>query len=102
MQYAIKGDTDKAMLGDGHQQLASQIAVQITGTWTGTLTFKGSVDGVNRVAIAAMPIGAVSPVTTTTANGIWRLDTSGLKDATIEPTAGMTGTPVVTWQPVVG
>ncbi len=47
------------------------VAFQITGTFTGTITFYGSVDGVTFVAMSVLPIGTATAVTTATAPGIW-------------------------------
>jgi adhesin/invasin len=49
-------------------------AVQVTGTWSGTLTFEGSNDGVN----FSSPTSPAWPATTTTSNGIWQLGVSGM------------------------
>ena len=50
-----------------------EIQVQITGTWSATVSFQGSVDGTNWAATLAYPVGSVNAaaVTTTTANGMW-------------------------------
>ena len=50
-----------------------EIQVQLTGTWTATVSFQGSIDGTNYSTIVAFPNGTVAgtPVTSTTANGQW-------------------------------
>jgi hypothetical protein len=70
--------------------------VQVTGTWTGTLTFEGTVDGTNYVAMAATPGVGGSTVSTTTANGLWRCNIAGLQAVQVRGSAAMTGTAVVT------
>lgn len=70
--------------------------VQVTGTWTGTLTFEGSVDGTTYVAMAATPVVGGSTVSTTTANGLWRCNVAGLQAMQVRGSAAMTGTAVVT------
>jgi hypothetical protein len=49
------------------------VAVQITGTWTGTITFEISLDGgTTWVTQNMLPsTGTQTAVTTTTANGVW-------------------------------
>lgn len=53
------------------------VAIQVTGTWAGTLTFEASIDGTNYVAAGVTPIAGGAVVTTTTANGIWWLQNNG-------------------------
>lgn len=50
-----------------------EMQIQLTGTWTGTVSFQGSVDGATWVATLAYPIGTVNApaVTTTAATGAW-------------------------------
>lgn len=49
------------------------VAIQVTGTWTGTLTFTGSLDGVTFTTVTATNQAAFATGTTTTANGIFGL-----------------------------
>ena len=75
----------------------SVAGIQVTGTWTGTLTFEGSVDGTNFIAIGAKPVATdATPVTTTTGNGIWAVNVAGLSSVRARGTAAITGTAVVT------
>jgi len=53
-------------------------SIQISGTFEGTISFEGSVDGVNYVPIRALD-GAGTPVTSATAAGIFKADCAGLK-----------------------
>jgi hypothetical protein len=71
-------------------------AVQITGTWTGTVTFEGSVDGVNFVAMAATPLIGGATASTATAVGAWRCNLAGLVAMRVRGSAAMTGAAVVT------
>lgn len=75
---------------------AGSAAVQVTGTWTGTISFKVSVDGVNFVAINALPPTSSSAVTTTTSNGVWTIQLGGYSQVQVIATAAWTGTAVVT------
>lgn len=71
-------------------------AIQITGTWSGTITAQGSVDGTNYVsaAIVSVPTGATT--TTTTTNGVWLIGIAGLKSIRLTGTAWTSGTATVT------
>lgn len=53
-----------------------EVAVQLTGTWSGTVTFEVTVDNTNWVSIELSPTtdlsGTTSSLTATaTANGVW-------------------------------
>lgn len=75
--------------------------VHITGAWTGTIEFRGTVDGVNFVPVAASPVGGGAAVTTTAANGMWRITGDGLFDIAVAATAAMTGAAVIRALPFV-
>ena len=75
----------------------TQLAIQVSGTFTGTLTFYTSVDGTNFVISQVVPVGALAtPVTTTTAAGIWTLELKGHKNFRIAFTAYTDGTAITT------
>ena len=46
-------------------------AIQVDGTFTGTITFEGTADGGNWAALRVCPIGTSVSATTTTAAGCW-------------------------------
>lgn len=71
------------------------VSVQVTGTWTGTLTFQGSVDGSNFVSILATNLTSGASVTTTTASGAFSITNAGFRSIRVSATAAMTGTAVV-------
>lgn len=52
--------------------------VQVTGTFSATITFEGTADGTNWHAISATQIGAATIATTATTTGIYRLSVAGL------------------------
>lgn len=56
----------------------AMVAVQLTGTYTATVTFQGTVDGSNWVAIQAMNMNSGAVATTATANGLYIVPVSGL------------------------
>lgn len=76
----------------------ASLAVQITGTWVGTVTFEGSVDGVTYQTITVTPTNTTTGVTTTTANGVWTGSVGGLKSARARVSAYTSGTVVITLQ----
>ena len=52
---------------------APSVTVQVSGTWTGTLTFTGSVDGVTFGTLSATNQSGFAAATTTTSNGMFGL-----------------------------
>lgn len=75
---------------------ASSASFQISGTWTGTITFEGSADGSTFVSLVVQNIATSAQVTSTTANAAWNVPNGGLTTIRARATAGMTGTAVVT------
>lgn len=73
----------------------SGVALQITGTWIGTLQFEGTIDGTNWAAINGVVAGTSTPGQTTTTNGIVRLTPSGLAQVRVTSTAFTSGTAVI-------
>lgn len=72
------------------------VAVQVVGTFSGTLTFEVTVDGENWVATNAMPVASTTPASTTTAAGIWSITANGLSGARARATAWTSGSLVAT------
>jgi len=80
------------------------LGIQVTGTWTGTLTFQGSVDGVTWTTFGTTTNGlnpwpGTTGVATTTANGMWTAPAAtiaGLVFVQVVATATITGTATVT------
>jgi hypothetical protein len=70
------------------------VAFQLVGTWAGTVSFYGSVDGVTwyawscKVTQAILSTAAIS----STANGLWRADVVGLKAFKVAISAYTSGT----------
>jgi len=56
----------------------SILGVQIDGTFVATVTFEGTIDGTNYVAIEAINVATGAKATTATAAGIYRLGVVGL------------------------
>jgi hypothetical protein len=66
--------------------------IQVSGTWTGTLTFLSSLDGIHWVTTSVLPASSATTVTTTTANGAWSMVAPGGAWVCVDATASMTGT----------
>lgn len=74
----------------------STARVQVTGTWTGTLTFEGSPDGgTTWVPQTARVTGTSFSQSSVTANGIFTVDVAGLTNFRARATAAITGTATV-------
>lgn len=72
---------------------AEDVAIQVTGTFSATVSFEGSIDGANFVALSLTPIGSATPATSTTLAGIWRGSVAGLR-AVRTPVTWTSGTSV--------
>lgn len=73
----------------------SGATVQITGTWVGTITFEGTVDGTNYSSINGVFASSSTPKPTATANGIYRITPSGMASFRANMTAFTSGTAVI-------
>lgn len=51
--------------------------IQLTGTWSGTVTFEVTLDGTTWVAILGTPTTTATQASTATANGAWQFEVSG-------------------------
>lgn len=77
----------------------SAVAVQVTGTWVGTLEFQGSVDGTNYTTLRGYPVGGGSYASEASANGAWTALTSGLLHFRVRATSWSSGSATVTLNP---
>lgn len=73
----------------------SGATVQITGTWVGTITFEGTVDGTNYSPINGVFSSSSTPKPTATANGIYRITPSGMASFRANMTAFTSGTAAI-------
>lgn len=71
------------------------LGIIISDTWTGTLTFQGSVDGVIFNSIVAQNLVSRVLSTTTVDNGQFLLNTSGLKSIKVKMTSYTSGTATI-------
>lgn len=82
-------------------RVASAVTVQFAGTFTETFQFEGTVDGTNWIAIQATNMNTGTAVTTATAAGIFRSDTTGLTSFRLNVTAWTSSTSAVAMGNVV-
>jgi len=83
--------------------LASAAAWQLTGTFSGTVTFEGTVDGTTWVAVAVVPVGGTRTLTTTaTAAGVWQMNVAGFASARARVSTYTSGTFVITGKRAAG
>lgn len=78
---------------------ADSVVLQVTGTFTGTITFEASVDGTNYVALAmkaSAQTTATTLVTTTSTVGVFSLNIQGLPNFRARMSAYTDGSAVVT------
>lgn len=68
--------------------------IDISGTWTGTLSFEGTVNDVDWRTVTVMALD-YSTATSTTANGSFTVNNVGFSQVRVRATAAMTGTAVV-------
>ena len=80
----------------------SAAAAQITGTWAGTITFEGSLDGTTWAAINAVSASTSTPQTTTTVNGLYRITPAGLQQIRANMSAFTSGSATVLLRGSVG
>lgn len=80
----------------------SSAAIQITGTWVGTITFEASLDNTvfNVINVRATNTGTIS--TTTTANNIFRVSLAGYQFFRLRSTAWTSGTATITIRSSIG
>ena len=75
------------------------VGVTITGTWSATLTFQGTIDASNWFTVQAMPLPVTQTSTTsssTTTNGQFTVPLAGLNQFRVTATAFSSGTVTVT------
>lgn len=76
-------------------------AIQITGTFTGTIYFEGTADGGTWAALRVCPIGTSVSATTTTGTGIWFACCVGLLKVRARMETYSDGTAIVVIRAVV-
>lgn len=72
--------------------------VVISGTFTGTLQFEASTDGVNFIAIPGFPLAGGASVTSATSTGTWSFSIAALTQMRVRASAFASGTAAITIQ----
>lgn len=72
------------------------VGIQLTGTWTGTVTFEASIDGVTFVALNMVPSNSATPASTATSTGAWTANVAGYLLVRARFSTATSGT-VVVW-----
>jgi hypothetical protein len=81
----------------------SAAAVQVSGTWVGTLQFEGSADGgTTYVAVNAVAASTSYPQPTTSVNGLYRLTPAGLSHLRVNMTVFTSGSASITVRGSIG
>lgn len=73
----------------------SATVVQLAGTWVGTITFEGTLDGTNWSPINGILSSTAGPSSTATTNGIYRLTPGGLSQIRANMTAYTSGSATI-------
>lgn len=89
---ATTGDASHVDLPTGGYRTAG---IRISGTFVGTITFQGSVDGSQYDTLTVTLFDGTTVVTTATAAGQWRVGCGGLRVVRCQMTAYTSGTAVV-------
>ena len=72
------------------------VAFQLSGTFSGTITFQSTIDGTNWISTGAFPISeSGTAATTAAAAGIWRVKGAGLTGVRAACTTYVSGALVV-------
>lgn len=72
------------------------VGAQVTGTYSGTLSFEMSIDGTNFVAVQTTNVNTGAVATTATGTGIYRFDVVGALVVRVRASAYTSGTATVT------
>lgn len=74
------------------------IGLQLTGTWTGTVTFEATIDGLTWVALNMVPSNSATPASTATANGAFSANVAGYTTVRARFSTATSGSVTVTLQ----
>lgn len=71
---------------------AGAAALQLTGTWSATVAFEGSVDGGTFVALNMVPSNSATAASSATGNGVWSANIGGYRIVRARASAYTSGT----------
>lgn len=74
----------------------ASLTLQVQGITTATITWEATIDGTNWIAIQAIPLATGTAATTTTADGLFRVNVTGLVSFRARISAYTSGTITVT------
>lgn len=74
----------------------TRVGIGVSGTWTGTITFEASNDGVRWVPVGVTPFASGTSVLTATANGNWQINVGDWVAVRARLSTLLTGSPVIT------
>lgn len=77
-------------------------SVRISGTWAGTITFEGTLDGTTWDSINAVSASTSNPQITTTVNGLYRLTPASFSAFRVNMTAFTSGSATITMRATKG
>lgn len=80
----------------------ASIAAQIAGTWTGTISFEGTVDGSNWVALSLNNLATGASASSSTSNGVFNGSIAGFLAVRLRASAAITQTASVSLRTTVG
>jgi hypothetical protein len=72
------------------------VGIQITGTFSATITFEGTVDGATYVALNCLPSNSGTAASTATAAGAFTVSSGGYAAIRARCSAYTSGSPVLT------
>lgn len=76
-------------------QNSSSVAFTVSGTFSATLQFVGTVDGTSWVAVNAFPPNSTTAVTSTTSGGTWKADVANFSQFCVRASAYVSGAATV-------
>lgn len=71
------------------------LALSVSGTWTGTLTFEGTANGSTWTSLLATNLATGAQATTTTASGLFSITNAGVIGIRARATAAVTGAALI-------
>jgi hypothetical protein len=74
---------------------ASGVAVQVGGTFSGTVSFQASVDGANFLPVLMMPANSTTAVTSSTTGNVFTATLNGIRVLRAKMTTYTSGTATV-------
>ncbi len=81
---------------------ASSVAITLSGTWSGTVQFVGSVNGSTWIGVNASPLPSGAAVTSTSSTGTWTVAPQGLTQLCVYASTYSSGKVAVSMASTVG